>query len=138
MQVTKVKKFKLKRQWPWQKKCHRFLQDKIQELHEFILKEAVRNGASWIIMSPDLVAMLSTLPTTFLRPVKDTLGEYTMEPTGARVTTDIFAGGNGHEMYAILRPCGTDRMIILNCGKEEDIIGHDIGNVWESNDGCQS
>lgn len=132
MKVTKVKKFKPKRQWPWQKKCHRFLQDKIKELHEFILKEAVSSGAAWIIMSQDLVAMLSTLPITFLRPVKDTLGEYTMEPTGARVTTDIFAGGKGHEMYAILRPCGKDRMIILNCGKEEDIIGHDIGNVWET------
>ena len=89
-------------------------------------------------MSPDLVAMLSTLPTTFLMPVKDTLGEYTMEPTGARVTTDIFAGGKGHEMYAILRPCGTDRMIILNCGKEEDIIGRIVGDVWESNDDRKS
>lgn len=136
MKVTKVKKFKLKRQWPWQKKCHRFLQDKIKELHEFILKEAVSNGAAWIIMSPDLVAMLLTLPTTFLRPVKDTLGEYTMEytmePTGARVRTDIFAGGKGHEMYAILRPCGADRVIILNCGKEEDIIGRIVGDVWET------
>lgn len=135
MQVTKVKKFRLKRQWPWQKKCHRFLQDKIKELHEFILKEAVRNGAAWIIMSPDLVAMLSTLPTTFLIPVKDTLGEYTMEPTGARVTMDIFAGD---EMYAILRPCGTDGMTILNCGKDEDIIGRIVGDVWKSNDDYQS
>lgn len=138
MQVTKVKKFKLKRRWPWQKKCRWLVEDKVKELHEFILKEAVSNGAAWIIMSPDLVAMLSTLPTMFLRPVKDTLGEYTMEPTGARVTTDIFAGGKGHEMYAILRPCGTDRMIILNCGKEEDIIGRIIGDVWESNDVCKS
>lgn len=89
-------------------------------------------------MSQDLVAMLSTLPITFLRPVKDTLGEYTMEPTGARVTTDIFAGGNGHEMYAILRPCGADRMVILNCGKEEDIIGRIVGDVWGSNDDCKS
>lgn len=138
MKVTKVKKFKLKRQWPWQKKHLWLVEDKVKELHEFILKEAVSSKAAWIIMSPDLVAMLSTLPTTFLIPVKDTLGEYTMEPTGARVTMDIFAGGKGHEMYAILRPCGTDRMIILNCGKEEDIIGHIVGDVWGSNDGCKS
>lgn len=131
MKVSKVKKFRLKRQWPWQKKRHRFLQDKIKELHEFILKEAVSNGVAWIIMSPDLVAMLLTLPTTFLRPVKDAPLEYTLEPTGARVTTDIFAGGKGHEMYAILRPCDTDRMIILNCGKEEDIICRIDGDDWE-------
>ena len=131
MKVTEVKKFRFTRQWPWQKKHRRFVEDKIKELHEFILNEAVSSKAAWIIMSPDLVAMLSTLPITFLIPVKDTLGEYTMEPTGARVTTDIFAVGNGHEMYAILRPCGTDRMIILNCGKEEDIIGCIVGTDWK-------
>lgn len=129
MKVTEVKKFRFKRQWPWQKKHRRFVEDKIKELHEFILNEAVSSKAAWIIMSPDLVAMLSILPTTFLLPVKDTPGEYTMGPTGARVTMDIFAGDNRHEMYAILRPWGTDRMIILNCGKEEDIIGRIVGNV---------
>lgn len=132
MKVTNVKKFKLKRRWPWQNKCNRWAEDRIGELRTFILREVLRNGPCWIIMSPDLAAILMTLPIMFIRPVKDTLGEYTMEPTGSRVTLDLHCGGKDHQLYAMLRPCGTDRMIILNCGKEADIIGHIVGDAWET------
>lgn len=138
MKVTKVKKFKLKRRWPWQKKRSRWSQERIGELCTFILREVLETGPCWIIMSPDLAAMLMTLPIIFIKPVKDTLGEYTMEPTGSRVTLDMHCGGKDHQLYAMLRPYYSDKLIILNCGDEKAIIGHDIGNAWESNDGCKS
>lgn len=84
-------------------------------------------------MSPELIWLLLTVTPGFLTRINGSPGEYVMEPTGDRVTEDVHAGDS---MYAILRPFGCDKMVILECGSANDILGDVSGEeIWGTDDG---
>ena len=106
--------------------------DKVEELKTFIL-DNLGSCSCWVIMSPELIWLLLTVTPGFLTRINGSPGEYVMEPTQDRVTEDVHAGDG---MYAILRPFWCDKMVILECGSANDVLGDVSGEeIWGTDDG---
>jgi hypothetical protein len=99
--------------------------DKIDALVEFITKHVHECPAHWIIMSPDLVAVLHMWnvfsPSPVISNANKKGNEFIFQPTHSRVTLNHYACQG--EMNAVVFPDYSDSLYILNCGHPKDFIG---------------